>query len=117
LKSVAPDYPFEIYQWEERDLEQQLRRHRSKLTIRPQVRPQDREPLWFGEINPAGKIYMSGIEHRFEEVGFYLLNSCGPARDKQILEDFVEFIRHNDVQFFGDQEEEEEQGSSEPDAG
>lgn len=108
LKSIAPDYAFEIYTWEERDLEQEVRRHRSKLILKPKTVPQDREPLWFSEMTPGSKVYMSSIGHQFEEVGFYLLNSYGPARDKQIMEDFVEFIRHNDVRFFGDEEEDDE---------
>jgi hypothetical protein len=99
LKAVQADYSFEIYVWEERDLAQQVRIHRRKLTAQLQILPWPAEPRLYYPMAIPGQAYMMGSAGEFEEVGFYLLNSYGPERDQEILRRFVEYLRHHEVDF------------------
>jgi restriction endonuclease Mrr len=100
LKAVQPDYNFEIYTWEERDLERQAGMHRSKLSVDLRIVPKTGEPQLFYPSPDPGRVYLGNAEGALGEVGFFILNSAGPQRDRELLRAFVEYIRHNEIEFY-----------------
>jgi Restriction endonuclease len=99
LKSVRMDYKFKIYTWEEKDLQREISRHRFKLSTPITITPVSGEPLIFYNCPQVGVTYTSLIPGKFEEIGFYILNDRGPKANKSILREFVDFIRHNEIDF------------------
>ena len=108
LQAVRKDYRFEICTWEERDLEREIGRFRTKLSKVPAIIPDPKRVTTFSPIGESGVTYFPGIESQFEEVGFHLMNSYGAERDREILQEFIEFIRHNEVRIDTGSEDEEE---------
>lgn len=107
--SVASKYRFDMFRWDERALEDEIRRHGSKLKTRPKFVPGDEPTYEFYQVVPVGAVYrINLLDSEFEEVGFSLLNSDGPREDREILRRFVEFIRENDIEFPEDDDEDDE---------
>jgi predicted helicase len=107
LEAVRKEYRFEICTWEERDLEREIGRFRTQLSKLPPIVPDPKRVTTFSAIGESGVTYFPDIASQFEEVGIHLMNSYGAERDRQILEEFIEFIRHNEVRFDLGSEDEE----------
>ena len=108
LNAVRKEYRFEICTWEERDLEREIGRFRTQLSKIPPIVPDPKRVMTFSPVGESGVTYLPGIESEFEEVGFYLMNSYGAERDREILQKFIEFIRHNEVRIDTASDDEEE---------
>lgn len=110
LDAVRSEYRFEIYIWEEKDLERQIAIHRAKLRTEIKIRPASAKPTLFYQTSVGGVLYMCSVDG-LEEFGLYLLNDYGPERNAQWLKEFVDYIRHHEIEFdlSGEPEEEEEE--------
>jgi len=96
LIAVRDDYPFEIFVWEERDLEREIKRYRGKLSFVPPIEPQKTEPRWFYQFGPLAQVYVC---NEVEEVGLWVMNPGSRSEDIGRIEEFVDFIRHNEITF------------------
>lgn len=105
LEAVRRDYRFEIYTWEEKDLQREIARHRNSLGIKIEIIPSPGEPTLFYDMPPSGKIYMCDVSG-LEELGFYIINDYGPKGNAKWLNEFVEYIRHNDIEFYVEDDDE-----------
>jgi HJR/Mrr/RecB family endonuclease len=56
IEAVRKDYKFEIFTWEERDIEREFQRHGKKLSVKPPIIPQKEQPVLFYETNPIGRV-------------------------------------------------------------
>jgi hypothetical protein len=108
LQAVRKEYRFEICTWEERDLEREIGRFRTQLSKIPPIVPDPKRVMTFSPVGESGVTYYPGLESEFEEVGFHLMNSYGSERDREILQKFIEFIRHNEVRIDIASDDEEE---------
>ena len=109
LKSVKPAYEFEIFTWEEKDLEREIAKNRSNLRTQVKVIPRVGEPTYFFKSETPGVVYMSNSDE-FEELGFYILNDYGPKGNAEWLRQFVDYIRHNEIEFEINDTDEDEDG-------
>ena len=100
LKSVSSDYGFPIHVWEEIELEHQYRKHGSRLRkLFPQL----------PKIGKGKKVLLYQSEeaqptiwcNEADEVGFTILNNYGKKRNMEMVKEFVEFIKANDIKFNG----------------
>lgn len=96
LKTIQTDYRFEILVWEERDLEREVHRHANRLSCNLPVKPQAENPIVFYELSHNVRNYTCT---EFEEVGFYVMNAGGEKYDIPRIQEFIKFIRANEITF------------------
>ena len=89
-------------------MEREIGRFRTKLSKIPPIVPDPKRVTTFSPVGESGVTYFPGIESEFEEVGFHLMNSYGAERDREILQEFIEFIRHNEVRIDTASDDEQE---------
>ncbi|MCS3803739.1 hypothetical protein HNO92_002975 [Chromobacterium alkanivorans] len=101
---VRREYRFEIYTWEEKDLQREIARHRKSLRIKVEVIPTPGEVTLFYDMPPSGKTYMCDVPG-LEELGFYIMNDYGSEQNARWLNKLVEYIRHNEIDFYVEDDE------------
>ena len=101
---VRKDYSFEIYIWEEKDLQREIARHRNSLQTKVEVIPTPGEATQFYDMHSSGKTYMCDVPG-LDELGFYIMNDYGPKGNAKWLNEFVEYIRHNEIEFYIEDDE------------
>lgn len=96
LDAVRSDYPFKIIVWEDIDLKREVRKCLKNISERfPNIVKQN-EVVHFYEMKESGKTYFCD---EIDEVGFYILNDYGRERNIEWIEEFINFIRTNDISF------------------
>lgn len=97
LKVTQKDYRFDIFVWEERDLEREIRLYTNRLTYKPPISPQSESPVLFYAMSHHDRVYMC---NEIEDVGFYVANSSAKnEHDITIIKEFINFIRENKITF------------------
>lgn len=102
IATVRKDYSFDVFVWERRDLENEVRRNLTRLSQKPAFIPQSDEPALVYELDLSYRVYMC---NEVEEVGFFLMNSYNKERDIQGIKGFVDFIRNNEITFNDEDED------------
>lgn len=106
LNAVRENYSFEIFVWEEKDIQREIAIHRTKLRTKISVSPTPGEPTVFYEQRTVGVVYMCNAPE-LEELGFYLLNDYGPDGNAKAFQEFVDYIRHNEIEIYVEDGDEE----------
>lgn len=104
LDAVRKGYGFEIYTWEEKDLQREIAKHRKNLRTKVEIIPKPGEATLFYDIQPYGKTYMCNVPE-LEELGFFIMNDYGPKENAEHLNRFIEYIRHNEINFYVEDDE------------
>jgi hypothetical protein len=64
-------------------------------------------PILFGATYPIGRIFFCD---EISEVGFYLLNTYSSRETEiEIIREFIDFIRENEIIFLGEDKQEDDQ--------
>lgn len=96
LDSIKRDYSFKIIIWEDIDLRREIQKCSKRIAERfPNLLKQN-EVVHFYEVKDAGKTYFC---NEIDEVGFYIMNDYGHERNIKWIQEFINFIKNNDISF------------------
>lgn len=96
LKKAQADFNFNILVWEELQLQRESFKHRKDLLeLFPELTKQD-EPLLLYRRNHSGTIFGC---NEFDEVEIHHTNEADYDRAKEIVREFIQFLRTNRVAF------------------
>jgi hypothetical protein len=98
LTSINKDYSFDIFLWEERDLQREVANNRSKIQTKIKILPASGEATLFYDVASSGKKYMCDIPELIE-MGFYIMNDYGHKQNAEYLQEFIDYIRNNEITF------------------
>lgn len=96
LNSIKRDYSFKIVLWEDIDLRREVKKYSRIIAERfPNLLKQN-DVVHFYEMKMDGKTYFCD---EIDEVGFYILNDYGHEVNIKWIQEFIDFIKMNDISF------------------
>lgn len=96
INNIKKEYKFELIIWEDLDLKREINRNLVKITSRFPKLIKKIDSISFYEMGHAGTTYMCD---EFDEVGFYLSNKYNKEDDIKMINEFIQFIKSNDIIF------------------
>lgn len=97
IKSIENEYKFKTLLWEDLDIRRKINRN---LTLISSRFPDLIKTNGVVEFKGSGKIYHC---NEIEEVGFYIANDYGEEGNIKWIEEFIQYIKVNDVVFLRNQ--------------
>lgn len=97
LESVRQDYPFQIWYWEELELEREITNHRPLISERlPKIysRP---DPVTFQEVIKKDEYVFNCWE--FGEINLVVIDKLNVEEAREEVIEFIKFLKENDVDF------------------
>lgn len=96
LNSIKRDYSFKIILWEDIDLRREVKKYPKIIAEKfPNLLKQN-DVVNFYEVDQVGKTYFCD---EIDEVGFYILNDYGDEGNIKWIQEFIDFIKANDISF------------------
>lgn len=94
LESVKGKHGFIPYVWEQIDLEREVSKHGGQLSQHFSFVPSRGKSVNFYHMVPSGTTYYC---NEVEEVGFHILNRYDQKTEIQMIKEFIQFIRENEI--------------------
>lgn len=101
FNSVKVKQDFLSYVWEQVDLEREVSKHQAKLSQQFSFIPKRGQAARFYHMPTGGTTYYC---NEIEEVGFHILNRYEQGCEVKMINDFIQFIRENEIVFDEDTE-------------
>lgn len=96
IKSIQADYRFKIILWEELDLNREINKNITLISSHFPHLLKKIDNIEFYEVKELGKRYFCDA---FDEVGFHIINDYGEEENINMINEFIQFIKVNDIQF------------------
>jgi hypothetical protein len=94
INQVKKEFSFQIFIWEENHIQREVAKHRKELSsLLPDINRSE-EPIWLYRVKDPGITF---ICNEFDEIEIRHINADCPKVAKAEIEEFLDFIRRNDV--------------------
>lgn len=96
LKTIKSDYSFGIVLWEDIDLRREVRKYSRLISERFPNLVKQKDIIHFYEVSSSYRNYFCD---EIDEVGFCIMNDYGHERNIKWIQEFIDFIKTNDISF------------------